>query len=362
MTYFTTMNLPAPPHERFEDYRQRYESAPARAVRDFEAALCRFFEVEAVTTFTNCFTAIAMALLYATRTRPKTVAVAGLAYRRTTDIVMWAGLRPIYVDNDPRTLCMSPARLEETLKAGGVGCVLMQQPMVNICDPRIYVSLCRDHGVPLVLDSVEATGGACRGVRIGGFGVVEAFSLHPSKVINAAEGGVLTFGRASEHRNFLEFMRDLGIIEADLDSRRFFGLEPVHAMMGLASLEAYPAMRAKFRTHYLKYQERLQDARLFRLVDYDLSADPNFKSVLVELQTEAKDFRTALLAYLEPLGIGARSYYAPLHPMVQNEDLPEASRLSERYVFLPIGHSVTVADVDFICDKLIAYEASVQGG
>ena len=367
MPYFTTMNLPAPPYERFASVLQRYEASPAEAVTEFESALCRFFEVEAVTTFSNCFTALAMALLYATRARPRKVAVAGLAYRRTSDIVQWAGLIPVYVDNDPKTLGMSLECLEARLKEGGVGCVLVQQPMVTICDPEAYVTLCERYGVPVVLDSVEATGGRCRGKRIGGFGVVEAFSLHPSKVINAAEGGVLTFGRAAEHRAFMTYMRSLGVGAGgggdDSGLGGLFQLEPVHAMMGLASLEAYPDMRAGFMAHYLKYRDRLRGAEKVRLVEYDMDAEPNFKSVLVELRVEnSRGFRKGLLASLEAQGIGARAYYAPLHPMTAGLVLPEAERLADRYIFLPIGHSVSVENIDFICDSLLAYVTAHQEG
>ena len=360
MSYFTTMNLPAPPYERFREIFEQYAPTPARAVPDFEAALKRFFEVEAVTTFTNCFTALSMALLYAARNGPKTVAIAGLAYRRTTDIVLWAGLRPIYVDNDPQTLGMSLHRLEERLKAGDVGCVLVQHPMVNICDLDSYISLCNEYGVPVVLDSVEATGGKYGNKRIGGFGMVEGFSLHPSKVINAAEGGVLTFGHNADYFSFREYMRTIGVAVEHGDGKCIFGLEPLHAMMGLASLEMYPKARAKFQSHYQKYRELLQESNLYRLVEYDMDADPNFKSVLVELRTLACGFRKALISYLESHNIGARPYYAPLHPMTKREALPEAETLSGRYIFLPVGHSVSVEDIEFICGKLLAYAGQFQ--
>lgn len=362
MPYFTTMNLPAPRYERFREKLEQYEKNPVSAVLDFEAALRRFFEVEAVATFTNCFTALSMALLYAARNGPKTVAIAGLAYRRTTDIVLWAGLRPLYVDNDPQTLGMSLPRLEERLKAGGVGCVLVQHPMVNICDPDSYIALCERYGVPVVLDSVEATGGKYGDRRVGGFGTVEGFSLHPSKVINAAEGGVLTFGRATDYHAFREYMRTIGVLDEHSDAKRFFGLEPLHAMMGLASLDVYQDMRARFKTHYLAYRERLQGAQLYHLVEYDMDTDPNFKSVLVELRTPVSGFREELIKYLESHNIGARPYYAPLHPMTRGEILPEAQKLSERYMFLPIGHSVSVRDIEFICEKLLAYTGYDHGG
>lgn len=355
------MNLPAPSYERFREVYKKYHLTPSEAVPAFEAALKSFFEVEAVATFTNCFTALAMSLMYAARKGPRTVAIAGLAYRRTTDIVLWAGLRPIYIDNDPQTLAMSFCSLEDRLKTGDVGCVLFQHPMVYVCDPEKYISLCKKYDVPLIFDSVEATGSKYGDKRIGGFGMIEGFSLHPSKVINSAEGGVLTFGHLDDYNLFMEFLCDSGVANERDRRLRIFGLEPLHAMMGLASLELYPEARAKFRLHYLKYLELLQGSSFYRLIEYDEDNDPNFKSVLVELCKFECGFRDSVIEYLESYKIGARPYYAPIHSRAKNEEIPKAKTLSESYIILPIGHSVTLEDIEFICRKLLAYPKLWKG-
>lgn len=353
MPYLTTMNLPAPKYERFQEIYQQYAPNPAKAVADFESALIKFFNVQAVETFSNCFSAISMALLYAVRNGPKSVAIAGLAYRRTTDIVLWSGLRPIYVDNEIRTLGMCPKHLKMKLEVGKIGCVLLQHPMVNILDVDRYSLLCREFNVPLVIDSVEATGGNYKNKRVGGMGIAEGFSLHPSKVINGAEGGILTFGQKAECQAFRDYLRSIGL-GRNSEGKCILGLEPLHAMMGLASLECYPVWRALFRAHYLTYRELLADSRFYRLVEYDTDADPNFKSVLVELLTFTDGlFRDHLINHLEQYDIGVRPYYAPIHPMANRETLPMAEALSKRFIFLPIGHGVSGEDIEFICEKML---------
>ena len=125
MKYYTTMNLPAPSYKRFIDIFNSYENKPLDAILDFEYLLSKFFNVKKVTTYTNCFTALSLALQYFTSKRKKTVAVAGLSYRRTTDIVLWSGLQPIYIDNDLDTLGMSLYKLIEQLESSTIGCVLL---------------------------------------------------------------------------------------------------------------------------------------------------------------------------------------------------------------------------------------------
>ena len=149
------MNLPAPRYERFIDIYNSYKNKPLDAIPDFECVLSKFFNVKKVTTYTNCFTALSLALQYFTNKRKKTVAIAGLSYRRTTDIVLWSGLQPIYIDNDLNTLGMSCSKLTERLANSHIGCVLLQHPMVNLVDVEKFISVCDRYEVPVLIDSVE---------------------------------------------------------------------------------------------------------------------------------------------------------------------------------------------------------------
>ena len=357
MAYFTTMNLPAPSHARFQETLGRYSERPEAAVEDFERALRRFFDVPEVSTWTNCFTAIALSLLHATRGRSRRVAVAGLAYRRTADIVLWAGLQPVFVDNAARTLSMDLAALRGLLACDDIGAILFQHPMVHIADVQAVTDLADDFGVPVVFDSVEATGGAYQGQRIGRFGLCEAFSLHPSKVINAAEGGVLTFGSKAARTAFDKSMAALGVVCPNTGRQQLFRLEPIHAVMGIASLDIYDEVRALHKQQFERYAQRLAASRTLELVTYDERCEPNYKSVLVRIRSEDRHCdRARLMAHLEGLGIGARAYYAPLHELTRDTPLPQARALAEGHMILPVGHSVALSDIDWICAEVLAFE------
>ena len=357
MSYFTTMNLPAPTHEKFQELLVRYWGQPDSAISDFEQALQNFFEVRMARTFSNCFTAIALTLVHSTQGRAKSVAIAGLSYRRTADIVLWAGLRPLFVDNTPDTLSMDLDDLRKVLTTSDVGCILFQHPMVHIADIDAYLSVANSYGVPILFDSVESTGGYYHGKRIGRFGIAEAFSLHPSKVINAAEGGVLTFGQETEYMAFLDTLVKFGIVCPKTHRNQLFCLEPVHAVMGLASLEIYEQVRSIHKQQYLRYLSHLRNLRFLELIAYEDSDSPNYKSILVKIKSPYEPCRARLLAYLETFNIGARTYYAPLHGLTQGVGLPNARCLAEQYLILPIGHSVTLEDIDFICKTIAMFEA-----
>jgi dTDP-4-amino-4,6-dideoxyglucose len=360
MTYYTTMNLPAPSYTDFAEKYNQYKNDPYNAISDFENALKRFFDVEAATTFSNCFTALSIALNYATRDKPKTVATQGMAYRRTTDIILWAGLNPVYVDNSSDSTCMSFKDLIKKLETVRVGCILVQHPMVKMCDVDQFLEIGEAYEIPVVFDSVEATGASYNERRIGGFGLAESFSLHPSKVINAAEGGVLTFGDIDEHRSFNRHLVEIGVLCPHTGRKQLFSIEPVHAIMGMASLEIYDKVCSVFKKQYLRYLSHLKNLKSLDLIEYDFSTNPNFKSILVRLKDNWINGRSKLLAHLESFNIGARAYYSPLHQLTDKELLPNARAMAERYIFLPIGHSVKLTDIDYICEIIAKHEKGAE--
>jgi dTDP-4-amino-4,6-dideoxyglucose len=352
MNYFTTMNLPAPTHEQFNIKLKFYQNKYENAIKDLEIALSDYLEVEKVASFCNCFTAIGLALIHACHDRSKTVAIAGQSYRRTTDIVHWAGLKPIYIDNSIQTLGMSEKKLVKELEKKTIGCILLQHPMVKILNIKIFQKISTEYNVPLIFDSVEAMGSIFDGKKIGGFGLLEAFSLHPSKVLNAAEGGILTFGNEHNFNNFQKRMIKIGVYSEKTGENINFGIEPIHAIMGLASLENNLYNLNIFKKHYLRYKSNLNNSNLVEIIDYDEKINPNYKTILVKMKNKKEKLRMDLLKYLELNNIGARPYYSPLHKNCFNYQLPNAKLLEKKYILLPIGNSVKEDDIDFICEKI----------
>ena len=359
MNYFTTMNLPAPTFGEFSSYYKQYEKNPHAASQDFQNSLQQFFGSQGIVLFSNCFTAIAIGLYWACLDRPQNVAVSSLGYRRSTDIIKWSGLNPIYVDNDYNNLGMSYNHLEQILRSQDIGCILAQHPMVTLLEIDKFEQLSDKYNVPIIFDSVEATGEFYGGKKIGNFGLMESFSLHPSKVLNAAEGGILSFGSSDRYCEFTQFLTHNGLVsQSDLTfSSGLFDIEPLHAVMGLASVDAYPSFIEQFKSHYQIYQKIFSKCtKYFALVEYNEHVSPNYKTILIRLSPEYVPLRTQLLMHLESLNIGARAYYYPLHSNIESYlDLPQTRRLALELLFLPIGHSVSDADVEYIANSTLSF-------
>jgi dTDP-4-amino-4,6-dideoxygalactose transaminase len=118
------------------------------------------------------------------------VIVPSFTFAATAHAVVWNGLRPVFADIDPETLTLSPAAVERAIGVRS-SAVLATHVYGTPCDVEGLASVAAEHGLSLFFDAAHAFGSEHRGVRVGGFGAAEVFSLSPTKVLVAGEGGII---------------------------------------------------------------------------------------------------------------------------------------------------------------------------
>ena len=162
------------------------------------------------------------------------------------------------------------------------------------------------------------------GKKIGGFGMAEAFSLHPSKVLNAGEGGAITFSSKKLAASFYEYWRERGVFSDsyELNTHNIFSIEPVNAILGLCSLDNYPKFIKHFCSQYNLYKQKISECIVdIDLISYDEHTSPNYKTILVKLGDKVFKNRKEILNTLESNLIGARPYYFPLSDLTLGNSL-----------------------------------------
>ena len=106
------------------------------------------------------------------------------------------------------------------------------------CHPERVEELAAAAGVPVVFDAAHALGATRGGRPVGGFGAAEVFSLSPTKVVVAGEGGLVTTNDAALAER-VRIGRDYGN-PGDYDTK-FAGLNArlseLHAALALESLD-----------------------------------------------------------------------------------------------------------------------------
>jgi dTDP-4-amino-4,6-dideoxygalactose transaminase len=202
-----------------------------------------------------------------------------------------------------------------------------------------------------------------KGKPVGGFGLCEVFSLSPTKVVTAIEGGLVTTN-SEELANNLRSMRDYGKGPSG-DEMIFNGLSArmseLHASVGLLSLQNVPAL-VQSRLRLIKtYRERTNKMRGCNVQEFpeDRVTSGNYFTLLIG--PDAKMDRQAVYEALMARGIQTKKYfYPPVHAQTAFRDcphrivgdLPNTRIVSESSLALPLFSHMTDAQQDSVCDAL----------
>ena len=350
------MNLPAPPYGEFKSILNEFNNSKENFYQNLDKELRIWLDSKEIFHFSNCFTAISIALRSSIKNNSPYVAVAALGYRRTLDIIKWSGLQPYILDNDLDSLALSLKELRQCISKNNIGCILLQHPMVNSVDIEEYLEISKEYQVPLIVDSVEVTGSGAETRKSASFSAYcESISLHPSKVLNGAEGGILSFDNQENISNFKRFINDIGIFSEKHNYQILFNQEPIHKILTLASLRNYKNSNSFFKVLYLEYINELSKINEVTMIKHDINLkNPNFKTILIKLNFKLYKNKDLIIQDLNKLNIGARGYYSPLHRDVlsSNREFNNAKRISESHMILPISFNMNIIDVRYICKQL----------
>jgi dTDP-4-amino-4,6-dideoxygalactose transaminase len=230
------------------------------------------------------------------------------------------------------------------------------------CDVDALTEVAQRNGIHLFFDAAHAFGSRRGGVSVGGFGDAEVFSLSPTKLLVASEGGII----ATNDDALAERCR-IGRDYANPGDYncRFVGLNArmseLHAAMALASLDGLEERVERRNELALQYQKSLDGLPgiSFPLVrDGDRSTYKDF-TILVE--PEGFGMSAARLAgALGAVGVETRRYYSPpvhqmeayRHMSSTNGNLQTTQLASERVLTLPMWSDMSDAHVRRVADAI----------
>jgi dTDP-4-amino-4,6-dideoxygalactose transaminase len=354
-----TGNLYRPSIEKFLRYsRVFYQSKcytdDGELCRLLELRLAEFHAVERAVAVSSGFWGHVLAMAALALPRRREIITPAFGYRRSDDMIAWAGFVPHFCDVDPETLGISVNTIKAVVN-DRTALILAPHPMVNCCDAQGIETFGLEHGIPVVFDSVEAAYRNYNNRGIGGFGDAEVFSTHSTKLLNSFEGGYITTNNR-QLADRLDHMKRFGLVGAETvkDGHALNAkLNEVHAAMALASLDEVDDQVALHRRKYDLYVAGLRSIDGLKLLKHEESQRPDYRLIVVRIGDSWPLLREDTLRLLEAENVLARPYYAPLtnkvveYPRVCPE-LPFTEAISQDFMVLPSGAHVSEDDVEKI--------------
>jgi len=267
------------------------------------------------------------------------------------------GARPVFVDIDPQTYQVDPAKLEEALTSRTKAVIAVHMfghpaPLGAIED------LCRPRNIRIVEDVAQAPLARSGGRLTGTVGDLGCFSFYPSKNIGSyGDGGMII----TDDDHFAERVRLLANYgQAETHVHEIIGynsrLDTLQAAILRCKLPHLPTWNEARRKTAAAYAERLAGLPV-QLPTTAPDAVNVFHLYVIQLMEHE---RAAVLAYLRDHGVMAQVHYhgiVHLQPCYQElgyreGDFPVAENAVRNSISLPIYPEMTIEQVDYVASVL----------
>ena len=257
----------------------------------------------------------------------------------STTCIKLVGARPVFIDVG-EDFNMDPTQIEPAITSR-TKAILPVHLTGHPADMNPIMQTAKRYNLHVVEDCAQAVMAEYRGQRIGSFGTVNCFSLHPLKTLNACgDGGILTTNNESICDQ-IKILRNLGLKSRD-DCIAWSGnsrLDTIQAAILLVKLECLEEWTIKRRSNARFYHKNLNHFGSILCPsekEYEFSVYHTFI-----IQAERRD---ELKEYLAKRGIETAIHYPkPIHLQTvasdlgyKKEDFPVAERQSQRILSLPI--------------------------
>ena len=132
------------------------------------------------------------------------VLVPAITFIATSNAVLHAGMKPVFVDVDPVTYNMDPDEIEKHI-TDQTKCIIPVHCFGMPCDMSGIVPIGKKHGLRILEDCAEAHFAKVDGQTVGSFSDIMASSTYVAHTITTGVGGVM----CTSDRELMEILRSL---------------------------------------------------------------------------------------------------------------------------------------------------------
>ena len=338
-------------------------------VKELEAKLAEYCGGRPVRLFNSGTCTMEIALRIAGIGPGDEVITTPLSWVATSHVILEVGARPVFVDIDPVTRNLDPARVEAAITPRTRAILPVDLAGLPVDRDRLY-AVARQHNLRVVEDAAQSFGSNWQGRRIGATGDFVSISFHPNKNITTIEGGALVMNDEREAK-LAEQYRLQGVVRSGFDGMEVelvggkFNLTDVAARVGLGQLprlEEFNARRRELARIYFELLDTAAGQALGLGLPPRDFAQSNWHMFQVVLPEERLTIRRAgVMAKMHAAGIGTGVHYPAIHLFAvyrrlgwKDGDLPIAEKVCRNILTLPLFPAMTRDDVARVVRELTA--------
>lgn len=282
----------------------------------------------------------------------------------SSNSVMFDGGKPVFVDIDPLTWQIDPARIEAAITPH-TKALLPVDVFGAPPDMDAIWEIARRHYLHVLEDSCEALGATYKGRPCGTLGEAGVFGFYPNKQMTTGEGGMV-ITNSDEIAFQVRSLRNQG---RDPDGGWLahprlgynYRMNDIQAALGTVQMRRLDEILAQRDRVGALYRERLAGESRVSLQKVRPDAKISWFVFVVRLSDDyTQADRDRILEQLQARGVGCNVYFPPIHlqQFYQEQlgyragDFPITEALASRTMALPFYNRLTEADVDYVVKTL----------
>jgi perosamine synthetase len=292
------------------------------------------------------------------------VIVPSFAFIAVANVVRYERAVPVFIDIDPQTLNLDPARIEEAITPRTRAIIVVHTFGCPAALPEI-LKIARRHQLFVIEDACEALGAQFDGRKVGSFGNAAVFGFYPNKQITSGEGGMLVtndlklalLARKLRNQGRGESGEWLQHEELGYNYR----ISELNCALGAAQLQRLESILERREAIARKYHRRLQNQPHLELPPIELARRRiSWFVYVVRLNKRfTTSHRDRIVQEMASRGIACGRYFAPIHlqPAYRSQPhrcmpLANTESIASRTLALPLFNKISDEQIDEVCQTL----------
>ncbi|MHB1097265.1 MAG: DegT/DnrJ/EryC1/StrS family aminotransferase [Gemmatimonadaceae bacterium] len=340
--------------------------------RRLESAFAEFIGVRDALAVSSATEAMQVALAALGVEPGDEVITTVMTFCSTAHVIEHMGARPVFVDVEPDTLCISPDSVEAAVTSKTRG-LLPVHLYGHPCDMDPLLDLAKASELFVLEDAAHSLPARYKGGLVGTLGTATAFSFYATKNMTTAEGGMLVADPdliAKARMWSLHGMSRDAHQRYSADGSWFYevlvpgfkcNMTDLHASLGLQQLKKLPRFQDRRREIVAQYHEAFRSMPELQVPVERTEVESAWHIYALRLNLEMLRIdRSQFIDELKARKIGTSVHFIPLHLHryyrdkygYSAEDFPVAFSNYQRLISLPLHPRLSNQDVNDVIEAV----------
>ena len=340
-------------------------------VKEFEKKFVDYAGAEHALAVSSCTAALHLSYFYLGIGENDEVLVPAQTHVATAHSVELMGAKPIFIDSEIETGNLDINQIEENITDKTKALSVVHYLGIPV-DMKKIGKIAESHNLFVVEDCALSLGAYIGGVHTGNFGDVGCFSFYPVKHITTAEGGMLV---TNNEDIALEISKQRAFgIDRQIHERKIPGMydaetlglnyrmNELQAAIGIEQIKKADLFLKKRKENYKQLEKGLKELEEIHLLrSYQNGMQSSYYCLVFVLNESLGKKRFDIVKKLNKKGIGTSIYYPGPVPKMSyyqrkygfgENSFPNASRISNHSIALPVGPHLGLEEMDYIASKV----------